>query len=106
MNTSPRLCSPARCEPARRRALETGDRRDPTGHELLQDSPTIKNSHEGIQLPGVLPMLVREFDVPTPGLICEAASQAMFAGQTFRSDNCCTLRNNLSERVLEGVRSL
>ena len=57
------------------------------GIEALEDSPILEVFREGFHLPGILPMWAGEFDVPTPHFICEAASQAMFAGRTFYSDN-------------------
>lgn len=57
------------------------------GIEVLEDSPILEVFREGFHLPGILPMWAGEFDVPTPHFICEAASQAMFAGRTFYSHN-------------------
>ena len=57
------------------------------GIEALEDSPILEVFREGFHLPGILPMWAGEFDVPTPRFICEAASQAMFAGRTFYSHN-------------------
>lgn len=57
------------------------------GIEQLEDSPIMKVFREGFHVPGILAMWAGEFDVPTPQFICEAASQSLFAGRTFYSDN-------------------
>ncbi len=55
--------------------------------EALADSPILDIFREGFRVPGLIPMWAGEPDVPTPRFICEAASDAMFAGRTFYSDN-------------------
>ncbi len=57
------------------------------GIEQLEDSPIIEVFREGFGVPDVLAMWAGEFDVPTPRFICEAASQSLFAGNTFYSHN-------------------
>ncbi len=57
------------------------------GIEQLEDSPIMEVFREGFHVPGILAMWAGEFDVPTPKFICEAASQSLFAGRTFYSDN-------------------
>ena len=57
------------------------------GIEALADSPILEVFREGVRVPGLIPMWAGEPDVPTPHFICEAASQALFDGRTFYSDN-------------------
>jgi aspartate aminotransferase len=57
------------------------------GIEALEDSPIVEVFREGFRLPGLIALWAGESDVPTPRFICEAASQALFAGKTFYSDN-------------------
>ncbi len=62
------------------------------GIEALEDSPILEIFREGFRVPGLIPMWAGEPDVPTPRFICEAASQALFEGRTFYSDNRGTPR--------------
>ena len=62
------------------------------GIEALEDSPILEMFREGFRVPGLIAMWAGEPDVPTPRFICEAASQALFEGRTFYSDNRGTPR--------------
>ena len=55
--------------------------------ETLEDSPIVEVWRSGFTIPDVIGMWAGEPDVPTPAFICEAASQAMFAGRTFYCHN-------------------
>ena len=78
-----------------------------SGIESLEDSPILHVFRAGFRVPGLIPMWAGEPDVPTPRFICEAASEALFAGKTFYSDNRGTpaLRDALAgyHRRLYGV---
>ncbi len=55
--------------------------------EELEDSPIIDVWRMGFQVPDVIGLWAGEPDLPTPHFICEAASKALFAGETFYSQN-------------------
>jgi aspartate aminotransferase len=57
------------------------------GIEALEDSPILEIFRAGFRVDGLIPMWAGEPDVPTPRFICAAASEALFAGRTFYSDN-------------------
>ena len=57
------------------------------GITALGDSPIVELWRMGCIVPDVIGMWAGEPDMPTPPFICEAASKALFDGQTFYSHN-------------------
>jgi aspartate/methionine/tyrosine aminotransferase len=57
------------------------------GIDQLADSPILDIFRLGHGRPGLIPLWSGEPDLPTPHFICEATSEALFAGRTFYSDN-------------------
>jgi aspartate aminotransferase len=55
--------------------------------EELEDSPIIDVWRMGFQVADIIGLWAGEPDLPTPHFICEAASKALFAGETFYSQN-------------------
>jgi aspartate aminotransferase len=55
--------------------------------EELEDSPIIDVWRMGFQVADVIGLWAGEPDLPTPYFICEAASKALFAGETFYCQN-------------------
>jgi aspartate aminotransferase len=55
--------------------------------ETLEDSPIIDVWRMGFGIPDIIGLWAGEPDLPTPHFICEAASKALFAGETFYSQN-------------------
>jgi aspartate aminotransferase len=55
--------------------------------DALEDSPILEVFRAGHHKPDLIPMWAGEPDVPTPGFICAAASQALAEGRTFYSYN-------------------
>ncbi len=53
----------------------------------LEDSPIVEVWRSGASVADVIGMWVGESDVPTPPFICEAASKALSAGDTFYAPN-------------------
>jgi len=55
--------------------------------EALEDSMIAEVAKLGLGQPDVIPLWFGEGDQPTPAFICEAAAQAMAAGETFYTFN-------------------
>ena len=55
--------------------------------DALEDSPIMEVFRSGFGKPGVIGLWAGEPDVPTPAFVCEAASAALAAGETFYADN-------------------
>ena len=55
------------------------------GVTALENSPIVDIWRMGFVVPDVIGLWAGEPDMPTPPFICEAASKALFAGQTFYS---------------------
>jgi aspartate aminotransferase len=76
--------------------------------EELEDSPIIDVWRMGLDVPDVIGLWAGEPDLPTPHFICEAASKALFAGETFYSQNrgIPELRSAIADyhRRIHGVR--
>jgi aspartate aminotransferase len=53
------------------------------GITTLAGSPIVEFWRLGPSVPDVIGMWAGEPDMPTPPFICEAASKALFEGQTF-----------------------
>ena len=55
--------------------------------DAMADSPILEVWRSGIGLSGVIALWAGEPDLPTPRFICDAAAQALFAGETFYTHN-------------------
>ncbi|MBV8565496.1 MAG: pyridoxal phosphate-dependent aminotransferase [Methylobacteriaceae bacterium] len=55
--------------------------------EAMEDSPIIEVWRMGFSTPDVIGLWAGEPDLPTPQFICEPAMTALFAGETFYSQN-------------------
>jgi aspartate/methionine/tyrosine aminotransferase len=84
-------------EPAHRAPLPADGLR--TAVQRLPSSQIRAVAHVGMGRPDLIPLWFGEPDVPTPGFICEAASRALAAGDTFYQPNAglAELRETLAE---------
>jgi aspartate/methionine/tyrosine aminotransferase len=75
--------------------------------EELADSAIVEVWRMGFRVPDVIGLWSGEPDLPTPDFICEAASKALFGGETFYSENrgIPELRAAIADyhRIIHGV---